>query len=70
MRGVLNLEEGSRQNTKHRAELLDVSGRKVLDLELGANDVRALAPGVYFVRGPETGDGRPVASIRKVIVTW
>ena len=34
----------------HRAELLDITGRKVLDLEPGVNDVRALAPGVYFVR--------------------
>jgi parallel beta-helix repeat protein len=33
-----------------RDELLDVSGRKVLDLHPGANDVRALASGVYFVR--------------------
>ena len=32
-----------------RAALLDISGRKVLDLLPGANDVRALAPGVYFV---------------------
>jgi len=30
--------------------LLDISGRKVLDLKPGANDVRQLAPGVYFVR--------------------
>jgi DNA-binding beta-propeller fold protein YncE len=32
------------------ASMLDISGRKVLDLKPGANDVRALAPGVYFVR--------------------
>jgi hypothetical protein len=30
--------------------LLDVSGRKVLDLRPGANDVRHLSAGVYFVR--------------------
>ena len=30
--------------------LLDVSGRKVMDLKAGANDVRAMPPGVYFVR--------------------
>ena len=30
--------------------LLDISGRKVLELQPGANDVRGLAPGVYFVR--------------------
>jgi len=30
--------------------LLDISGRKVLDLHAGANDVSGIAPGVYFVR--------------------
>jgi len=30
--------------------LLDISGRKVLDLHPGANDVSGLCPGVYFVR--------------------
>jgi len=50
VRGVLVLGVvGSRQNTGYRAELLDATGRKVLDLHPGANDVRALAPGVYFV---------------------
>ncbi|MEO0005000.1 MAG: hypothetical protein ABIK49_03240 [candidate division WOR-3 bacterium] len=34
----------------HRSSvLLDVSGRKVLDLLPGVNDVRHLAPGVYFI---------------------
>jgi hypothetical protein len=32
--------------------LLDISGRKLMDLHPGANDVRHLAPGVYFVREP------------------
>jgi hypothetical protein len=32
------------------ASLLSVTGRKVLDLHAGANDVHLLAPGVYFVR--------------------
>jgi YVTN family beta-propeller protein len=35
--------------------LLDVAGRKVLDLRSGANDVRGLAPGVYFVREQRAG---------------
>ncbi len=35
-----------------RAELLDISGRSVMELRPGANDVRHLAPGVYFV--PQT----------------
>jgi len=52
-----------------RAALLDIGGRKVMDLGPGANDVRALAPGVYFVRGPGTEDGRPDAAIQKVVVT-
>ncbi len=68
VRGVL--WQGDRgQKTGDRAELLDVSGRKVLGLKPGANDVRALVPGVYFVRGPETEDGRPFAAVRKVVVT-
>jgi hypothetical protein len=68
--GVLVLvAAGSRQNAGSRAELLDATGRKVADLKPGANDVRALAPGVYFVRRLETGDGRPVAVIEKVVVT-
>jgi len=33
-----------------RPVLLDISGRKMLDLGPGPNDVCALAPGVYFVR--------------------
>jgi hypothetical protein len=31
-------------------ELLDVSGRKVLDLRPGPNEISRLAPGAYFVR--------------------
>lgn len=34
--------------------LLDATGRRVLSLHAGANDVSRLAPGVYFVR---TGSG-------------
>jgi hypothetical protein len=33
-----------------RPILLDISGRKVLDLKPGENDVRALPAGVYFLR--------------------
>jgi len=41
----------------------------MLRLKPGANDVRALAPGVYFIRRPVTEDGRPGASVRKVLLT-
>jgi hypothetical protein len=45
-----------------RAALLDMSGRKVIDLKPGLNDVRHLAPGVYFVRSqPQT--------VTRVVVT-
>ena len=55
----------SRQNTEYRAELLSIAGRKVMDLEPGANDVRALAPGVYFVREAQA----QAQAIRKIVVT-
>ncbi len=68
VRGVLVLGAvDSSQNTRYRAELLDISGRSVACLHPGANDVRALAPGVYFVRGYDRaywGEGRT----RKVVV--
>jgi len=47
--------------------LLDISGRKVLDLNPGANDVRALAPGVYFVR--ETQAQAQAQAVRKIVLT-
>jgi hypothetical protein len=47
------------------ASLLDISGRKVMDLRPGANDVRALAPGVYFVRE----DQAQAQAVRKIVLT-
>jgi hypothetical protein len=44
-----------------RPALLDVSGRKVKSLNPGPNDVRQLAPGIYFVR--EASD------VTKIVVT-
>jgi len=51
-----------------RPVLIDVNGRKVMDLHPGANDVRALAPGVYFVR-QASGMARDASSVIKVVVT-
>jgi len=49
--------------------LLDVSGRKVLNLQPGANDVSALSPGVYFVRsGPSAVSRQPSTVITKVVI--
>ena len=44
-----------------RAVLLDAAGRKVMELQAGPNDVRQLAPGVYFARS--------ASSVRKVLIT-
>jgi hypothetical protein len=46
-RGVLRLPAGL------ASVLLDISGRKVMDLKPGQNDIRHLAPGIYFVRREE-----------------
>jgi hypothetical protein len=44
-----------------RSRLIDAAGREVLELSPGANDVRGLTPGVYFVHaGPK--------AIRRVVV--
>ena len=78
IRGVLVLGAvDGRQKAADRAILLDAAGRKVLDLKPGANDVRHLAPGVYFCRqtagfapcAPASSVMRDASSITKVVVT-
>jgi subtilisin family serine protease len=66
IRGVIQVD--SRQYTAHRggAELLDSSGRKVLDLTPGPNDISRLAPGVYFVRSASRGQR---SAVSKVVIT-
>jgi YVTN family beta-propeller protein len=44
-----------------RTSLFDMTGRQVMALHPGANDVRHLAPGIYFVRER--------SAVRKVIIT-
>jgi hypothetical protein len=68
VRGVLMYEPANGAGRTAIGALLDVSGRKVLDLLPGSNDVRALAPGVYFVRGEVQGI-RDVGGTRKVVIT-
>jgi YVTN family beta-propeller protein len=68
VRGVLNLaEDGTRSEfgTNSAMSLVDITGRKVMDLRPGENDVRDLAPGVYFVRTAVSGRR---SAVRKVIV--
>ena len=65
IRGVLFLPQTSSHTPQAASCLLDVSGRRVMNLRAGANDVRALAPGVYFVR---TAQAQAQAqAVRKVI---
>ncbi|MEO0071630.1 MAG: hypothetical protein ABIK39_06060 [candidate division WOR-3 bacterium] len=66
VRNVLKLgtEDGRRKTEDgHRSSvLLDISGRKVFELNPGENNIRHLAPGVYFIRSE--------ASIeRKIVIT-
>jgi hypothetical protein len=68
VRGTLNLGVDGRQHSAYMADLLDISGRKVMDLKPGQNDVRAMAPGVYFVRGA-SGVKHEASSVTKVVVT-
>ena len=46
--------------------LLDISGREVMDLKPGANDVSRLSPGVYFVRDAQAQ--AQAQAVRKVVV--
>jgi YVTN family beta-propeller protein len=66
VRGVLFLEARGEMR-EARCELLDISGRSVLDLKPGPNDVRALAPGVYFVRQEAHAQAQAHA-VRKIVI--
>jgi len=48
VRNVLFLQKGASPSSS-ASELLDATGRKVLTLRPGPNDVSQLAPGVYFI---------------------
>jgi hypothetical protein len=57
--GVLRLPAtiGSRASP---ASLLSITGRQVMKLQPGANDVRTLAPGIYFIRSAAIAEGKTV----------
>jgi hypothetical protein len=69
IRGVLVFEPANGARRPAKGALLDISGRKVMDLSPGANDVTRLSPGVNFVREQRTDAGRPDAAVTKVVVT-
>jgi hypothetical protein len=59
--------EGGRMKDEGEASLLDITGRRVMSLQSGPNDIRHLAPGVYFVRPAVSGE-RLAAGVRKVVI--
>ncbi len=69
VRGILFLPASGGEHPASSL-LLDITGKKVLDLKPGANDIRHLSPGVYFIRG---GSGiektRFGERSRKVVIT-
>jgi hypothetical protein len=67
IRGVLNLQTAI-HNPQSEIVLLDISGRKVMALRPGTNDVHSLAPGVYFVRDEGQGT-RDTGRTRKILLT-
>jgi hypothetical protein len=70
VRSVLFLPEAvSGERSAVGARLLDISGRKALDLKPGANDVSRLSPGVYFVREEPQALSRGPQAVRKVVIT-
>jgi len=60
--GVLNLQSAI-YNLKFEITLLDITGRRVMNLHAGANNIRYLAPGVYFIRRENN------SQVTKIIVT-
>jgi len=60
-RGVLHLPRNTSASSS-TSLLLDISGRSVMTLKAGSNDVSRLAPGVYFAQ-------KEPSAVTKVIVT-
>jgi len=65
IRGVLLLPEAPTHKPQ-AATLMDISGRRVMDLRTGANSVHALTPGVYFVR--EAQAQAQAQAVRKIVI--
>jgi hypothetical protein len=64
VRGVLFMTGARDEGQGTRDELLDISGRKVLNLRPGANDVSHLAPGIYFMREVQA----QAQAVRKIVI--
>jgi len=67
VRGMLVLPQASSIKPQASSCLLDISGRTVLHLKPGPNDVSRLAPGVYFISQRSADSGERSAT-RKVVI--
>ena len=67
VRRTLFLTGGS-SSSPSASSLQDISGRKVLELKTGANDVSGLAPGVYFVWEGRQASSHKLQAVRKVVI--
>jgi hypothetical protein len=68
VRNTLELSVFLNHRVSASTVMLDISGRKVLDLYPGANDISRLAPGVYFVRSAPGVVGE-ASSVARVIIS-
>ena len=69
VRGVLCMPAANGERRLASGVLLDISGRHAMLLMPGPNDVRHLAPGVYFVREQASGAGDQAAvTVRRVVI--
>jgi DNA-binding beta-propeller fold protein YncE len=66
VRGVLCLPQAAGLKPQ-ASSLMDAAGRKAMELRPGPNDIRALAPGVYFVRA--VSGKLSAAGCHKVVIT-
>jgi len=67
--GMLVLPGVTGDGRTANSELLDISGRNVLDLLPGPNDVRHLALGVYFVRQEPQASSHKQRAVSKIVIT-
>jgi len=67
VRGALCLPEAPSHRPQAISSLLDISGRKVMGLRAGSNDVSRLAPGIYFLRQSAVDGERSAGSVTKVL---
>ncbi|UCG42663.1 MAG: T9SS type A sorting domain-containing protein, partial [candidate division WOR-3 bacterium] len=63
-RDVLFLPKAGMTNDQVPMTMSDVSGRKIMDLYPGENDVRSVSPGVYFLRSADGGR----SAVTKVVI--